>query len=747
MNIKPIAKLFVQRPKTVLLVFTIITLIIGLQATNVYMSSNLNNFLPRDDPVIQLWIKIDKEFQIGSTIIIYVEADDLRDPDVLKEMDRVSSKINTFENDKGMQDGVYSVRSIASLIKEENSKPYIVGGLGGTGKNKIPDDENLITRYLARTIAQEAKGLLFTNTYKVGIIIIQLERDADFKEVLDRTKNAVEKSGNYYAEMTVTGTIAMQYAIQEDSMKNLLYIFPIALVFISIVIFLFHRTIKGIIIAFLPPAFALGLTFGVLGLVQPELTFISISVVALLLGLGVDYSIHLMNRFSEEHTIEDKIDRMEKTLKSTGKAIFLSMVTTIIGFSSLMISSMSPMIAFGFACAIGILFCFISSIILVPCLVLVLKFEKNGVSSSWKKFARFAVENKKRIVTIAGFFVVMSLIVMPLVKTDVNYIELAPKGIPEIEKLQEYSKEFGGGSNFNAFLIETDPQGFTYPEVINAIYDMEEKIREQGVSVYSPIIDSIKEANDILERKSIIDKINDFVGIDEVLFDMIAKEGLIDEDFSKTLVIVSIPVGIGVEETEVLVNKINNIAEATYIPHNGRISELTGQDAVNVAINKKLTDEQIRSLIIALLLVLAALIIIFNSSIYGFLTIIPVGFVLMWEPGFLVGLDIPLSVVTISIASIMIGIGIDYGVHITQRVREELAKGRSKNDATRIAIEKTGLSLVEAASTTIAGLIAIYFVNIPALQQFGLVVIVMTALSCVAAALILPIFYELKYVK
>lgn len=126
---------------------------------------------------------------------------------------------------------------------------------------------------------------------------------------------------------------------------------------------------------------------------------------------------------------------------------------------------------------------------------------------------------------------------------------------------------------------------------------------------------------------------------------------------------------------------------------------------------------------------------------------IPVGFVLLWEPGFLVAFDIPLSVVTISIGSIMIGIGIDYGVHITQRVREGLAEGLSKNEAVQIAIEKTGLSLVEAALTTIAGLTAIYFVNIPALQQFGLVVVLMTALSCIGAALILPMFYDFKFVK
>jgi len=747
MSIKPIAKLLVNRPKAVLLVFTIITVIIGINVSNIYMESELSGYLPKDDPTIKLWKTIDEEFQIGTTIIIYVDQTDrlydVRDPKVLIEMDEVIRLIDLRPDEK---DGVYSVNSLSTLIREENAKPEIPGGLGGTGTNEIPTDRNLIYRYLARESIQQSKGVLFTNTYKVAVIIIQLAEDADYKEILTRAKNAIESRGTTYSDMAITGASAMQHAIQENSMNNLKIIFPIAIVFVSIVLLFFNRSFKGIIIAFLPPAYALALTFGFLGVVNPELSPISISVVALLMGLGVDYSIHLMNRFAEERTVEDKIVRMEKTLKFTGKAVLLSTITTMIGFGSLMISSMSPMVSFGFACTVGILFCFISAIILVPCLALLLKFEKTDKIIIWKRFAKFAIDNRHRILIIASVLAIMSLIVLPQVKTDVNYMDLAPEGIPEIEKLEEYSANFGSGTNFNAVLIETDPHGLEYPEVIEAIYSLEREIEKEGVTVFS-IADELKKINEVLERETIIKRLVDLVGVEQIIFDRVAKTGIVDEDFSKTIIIVSIPVGKSVDELDVIVSRIDYIVSTTHIPRNGRVSQLTGQDAIYVAINKKLTDEQTRSMIIALLLVLAALIIIFNSSLYGLLTMIPVGFVLIWEPGFLVIFDIPLSVVTISIASIMIGIGIDYGVHITQRVREGLEDGLPKLEATRIAIEKTGLSLVEAAATTIAGIMAIYFVNIPALQQFGLLVLFMTALSCIAAALILPVFYNLKHVK
>jgi len=745
MNTKWIAELLVKRPKSVIIVFTIITAIIGLQIQNVYMVSDLTGYLPEDNPSIQLWNKINEEFQIGSTIVIYVEADDIRDPYVLREMDRVSSKVNKYDLDKGEKDGIVSVRSIASYIKDENAKPSIPGGLGGTGKFEIPDDRNLISRYLARETVQATKGVLFVTTYDVAVIILQLSEDADYDEVLNTVEAAIKREARY-SDMTITGLVAMQNAIKEQTMENIIIIFPIAIVLISVVIFIFNRTLKGIVIVFLPLAYALILTFGFLGLVQPALTLLSIAIVALLVGLGVDYSIHILNRIAEEETLESKIDRVDKTLKRTGKAVFLSSITTIIGFGSLMVSSMPPIVTFGLGCVIGIMFCFISATILVPCLSILLQFEKRGHEQNWKRIATIAIDNKKRFAILASFFAILSLIVLPNIQTDVDYLDMAPEGLPEVEKYLEYSDTFGGGTNLNLLLIETDDQGLTYPETIEALYQMQEEMREVGAIVAS-LADAIKEISDVLERNQIIQKLAELIGVEKIILDRVAKEGLVNEDFSKTVVIVYFPVGISAGELESRIDTINKIASTTFLPHNGRISKLTGQDAINVEIDNQLSDEQTRSMIIALLLVLAMLIIVFNSSLYGFLTIIPVLFVLMWEPGFLVVFDIPLSVVTISIASIMIGIGIDYGIHISQRVREEMALGKAKMDAVADAIEKTGLSLVEAACTTVAGLVSVYFVDIPVLQQFGTIVILMTIFSLIAAIFILPVFYSLKQVR
>jgi len=716
-----VSKFIVKRPKTVFILFTFFTLLVGSQAVNVYMISDLSVYLPSGEPVIDLLNRIQEYWPMGSSIIVFVEANDVTDYNVLKEMLEVEDQVNKYKRDNGEVDGVISTGSIASLIRRYNSRqwPY------GRGENKLPQDKRLVDKYIAQI--GELRWSFITSDKKNAAIIIQLSKNADYDKILQETENAIKGKS---AKMTLTGPLPISKSTEKRSMSNMRIIFPVAIILVTLVIFSFHRTFKSVIIAFIPPAYSIIITFGILGIVWPGLTPFSVAIGALLLGLGVDYSIHLMNRFVEEKNIGDLAVRVEKTLRSTGKAVLLSTVTTMIGFGSLMISSMSPIIAFGFACVVGILFCFISSCVLVPVLALILKFEKLGRLPGWKKVARFVAENRLRLIILATVIAIFSAACFPMIETDVNYLEMAPQDEPVIEKMYEYSEKFGGGGQFNVVLVEGD---LTNPEVIKAIKEFQDKLKAEGISSVS-IVDGLISSpfRKLLQTregiKFILNKLND----DEKFF--------ISEDYSKTLVLFYVSPTLSMKEREAVIDKVDWIAATTPIP-GGSISMATGTEAINVAINNLLFDQQTRSMILAIALVAIVVIIIFRSPFYGMVSLIPVIFVLMWEPGLLTSLDISLSVVTISIASIMIGTSVDYGIHITQRIREGLEDGLSKKEAMVNAVEKTGLSLAEAAFTTVAGLLAVYVVNVPGTQEFCTMIMFMILLSWFAATMILPAFY------
>ncbi|RKY96427.1 MAG: hypothetical protein DRQ06_01420, partial [Candidatus Hydrothermota bacterium] len=228
MNMRTVATIMAKRPRTVILVFTIFTVLIGLQARNLYMEADYANYLSQDDPVLRLFKEINREFKMGSTIIILINqtnrAYDIRDYEILREMDDIYRTLYEVPHTHGQKNGIVSIRSLAVLIRNENSKPAPVTLGGGNGIDDIPRDPNDISTYMARTQISSMRGILFTDDYKYAVIIIQLDDNADFDSVLSKTKDAIENRGTKFANMVITGTIAMQKANQIQSMKNLLII-------------------------------------------------------------------------------------------------------------------------------------------------------------------------------------------------------------------------------------------------------------------------------------------------------------------------------------------------------------------------------------------------------------------------------------------------------------------------------------------------------------------------------------------
>ncbi|RLF60914.1 MAG: hypothetical protein DRN25_01625 [Thermoplasmata archaeon] len=723
-----IAGILVKKPKTVLLVYTIIMFLIAFNAKNLYMESDLGKFLPEDEPTIKLLKYIGEEWNIGDTLIIYVESDDVLDLETLKDIDYVTNKINPYRHDRGELDGIVSETSITSLIKLKNSLPPPAG----EGKYELPSSESKIMKYVARI--GEARKTVLTDDYKASAVVFTLSSDADEKEILKRAEDAV---ASVDTKMYLVGTLPLRDSLREWNLRSMAIIFPLAIFFVSIVLFAFHRSFKGLIITFLPTAYSIFMTFGILGIVRPQLTMLSIAIVALLLGLGVDYSIHLMNRFLEERG--DHIKKARKSIATTGKAVLLSTITTAIGFGSLMISSMAPLRDFGFGCSLGIVLCFFSTLIMVPPLIVVLDFREKVEVPAWKRLAKFATKNSSRIVFLGVAIAIFSIAVFPKVGTDVNYFSMAPKDNPVVLKTKEFSERFGSSGSLNLIMVEGDLKD---PKVIKEIYNMEERMRSD-FRIHNAGVTFVSIA-DIIKKINLEDLPDDSIRLQLIYSLMEDKiETAIDEDFSKTLISVNIPIGLSMEQQKEVVTAINSIIYNTSIP-GGKVYPITGATPINVAINDLLFEQQTRSLFLSILLVFATLILIFRSSLHAFLTIIPVIFVLLLEPGILVSLGISLSVVTISIASIIVGTGVDYGVHITKRYLEGVEEGLGKEEAMEKAIEGTGLSLVEAALTTVAGLLAVYFVNVPALQEFMKVVISMIILSLLGAVFFMPALYRLK---
>lgn len=130
---------------------------------------------------------------------------------------------------------------------------------------------------------------------------------------------------------------------------------------------------------------------------------------------------------------------------------------------------------------------------------------------------------------------------------------------------------------------------------------------------------------------------------------------------------------------------------------------------------------------------------VFRDLRYALLTTVPVGFTVGMQWIVMDSNGVPLNLVTVMIGSILVGVGVDFSIHIANRVKE---LGGSL-DAIKTACASTGMSLFEATTVTAAGMSCAFLIPIPAIKPFVIVIIVLLIIAALSALLLLPAIYAL----
>lgn len=713
-----------RKPKLTIIFFTLITAVISINALHVKITSDIEVYMPENEPSVMLLNEIRNEWPVDS-LMIYLKGDNLTDISHLKEIDAMENAINPYND---LRDQVVYTASIASLVRDTNAN-------FPCGEDKIPDNQRY-ANILLRLIPDEIKYNLISHDDKDAVIIVTTTKNADTNKLLNDRVYPISESAKGIKAIP-TGMITMYTQTVQWIMERIYNIALISLLLIVLALFAFHKDIKTVFIAIVPVLYAVGLTFGTMGLSNTKFAPTVIAVLPLLASLGVAYSLHMINYFME--LIGKKpFDAIKRTINTTGKAVFLSAITTIVGFASLLSSNMPPIANMGLAFLIGVLYSFISTMILVPALLLVLK-PKRKVSMEWHSLANLT-KYRKHIILILIIISFVSIASIPKVSTRTSVWEMMPMKMESNVLMHEYSNKFNAGQSGVILIDSHKKEGMLEPKLLEKMDEMEKMINVgvENASAYS-VVDAIKKANfgklpDTKEEaKSIVEKLPEKYKI-----------MMLDKDYRKTLVYVDMPI-MSVQDTKRAVASVDEII-SQYNPKingYGEVKQLTGLAAITVELNEMLMNQQFRFTFISLLLVFLCLLIVFRSFRFASLTMIPITLLLLWEPALLVLLNIPLNVSTITVSSIAIGVGIDFSVHITERVMEEI-KTKKGLQAIKIALTRKSPSLVEATIALVGGGIPIFLMEYEMITQFIVLVLFMLSFACLGSILTLASVYSAK---
>jgi predicted RND superfamily exporter protein len=165
---------------------------------------------------------------------------------------------------------------------------------------------------------------------------------------------------------------------------------------------------------------------------------------------------------------------------------------------------------------------------------------------------------------------------------------------------------------------------------------------------------------------------------------------------------------------------------------------ITGSPFIREAQTSAATDSLRQSIPIAAVGALILLLLFTRSFYYSFVTVFPLLLIVSWLYALMYSLGFGLNFVTATIGAVSIGVGLDFSIHMTERFRQEININNDPNIAISIALKGTGLALIGAGISSIAGFIILGFAPMPLFSTYGILSAAMISFALIASISVVP---------
>jgi predicted RND superfamily exporter protein len=616
------------------------------------------------------------------------------------------------------------------------------------------------------------------------------------------------------------GTVAAQLAIQEEvettfgdegfvfgqgivdeesgraTGESFAVISPIALAFVLLVLVVAYRDLLDVVLALLGVVLVLVWMGGFMGWAGIGVTQILIAVPFLLIGLSIDYALHVVMRYREARPDADgPRAAMRVGLAGVTAALAATTFTTSVGFFSNLASDIGSIREFGLVAGVGIAATFLVFVVLVPAVKLELEglLERFGRPREKRAFGTGGVTNRLLGVgTSAARRVPLVVVVVALVlsagggyaatdiDTSLDRVEFLPRDAPDWMDslpgpfqpsdydlrenavfLNDNFVQSNAGSRVEILIEGPVTDDDTLERVAEgeaALADTETAIElangEPSVDDPLSVMRDVAAANETFNAtftaadtdgngvpdrnlESVYDGL--FAAAPDEAASVLYRTGSGDDARYKALRMTVTTVG-GADTGEVT-TEMRGVA-TTVEDGSALTVTATGSPVVTELVQQSLLRTLVETFCITLGIILAFLTAIFyrryGTLTLGAVTMVPVVFALSWILGTMYLVGIPFNTETVIIASIAIGIGVDYAIHISERFMEERVRAGSALAALDRTVSGTGGAVLASAVTTAGGFGVLTFALVPSLQRFGLVTGSAIVYAFVASVVVLP---------
>ena len=456
---------------------------------------------------------------------------------------------------------------------------------------------------------------------------------------------------------------------------------------------------------------------------------------------------------------------VDNTMRQTGIGIFTAMATTSVAFYAAIFSDFKGLIQLGLICGSGMIICFFATMFILPALISVgfqsrkvAKERRRGMGSfGMEKISKWIIKNHKIIIITCSGVTVILFIMIFKVQIEEDFYNLRPRGVPAIELQDRIVEKVGSPMIYTMIVGEADDeQGIL--KLSNKISTRLEILVEKGFvisfrslsMILPPAEDQMRNIEWLKEEKRKDPAAFDINRIRGTLIDSLIKNGFKVQksyekiiDFLKSALNIEEPLALQDMRNSSLRNIVERFvsingdgySQVTYVypetdPAKGNginvlIDEMSNIDESVQVVGAKILGMELKRLIkrsvlistiIAFFSVSLILFLHFKKAYYVLLTLTPLVVGIIWGIGGMALFGFDFNMVSIAIIPVIIGIGIDNGVHIVNRFIFE-------KENLRQIFQHTGRALIITSLTTMIGFGCLVFADYPALVGVGIVAI------------------------
>jgi predicted RND superfamily exporter protein len=694
---------------------TLITILLAMQWKNIHFTHTEANLLPADNIVnIEYNAFLNRFGEEGNLIVIGVKNDAIFTPKVYASWVKL---MNTIKSNKDV-DMVISLNDIKKLQKNDSLQKFEL--VSFIDKSKAQDKEYLLQiKHELFNKIPFYEGLLFNK--KSGSIRSAVYLDKKIVNTPERKYYVLDKlipaiktfEAETNVKLRVSGMPYIRTLNAQTILREIGLFIGAALFVTSLLFFYFFRSFKATMISLFIVIISVMWSFGILGLLNYEITVLTAMVPTLMIVIGIPNCIFLTNKYHQEYkTHGNKVKALQRVITKVGTAMLLTNVTTAIGFFTFITSNNQLLIEFGNVTSLNILLLFILCIVAVPILHSYVPapidrhlehLNRNSIKSFMDWIQRNVMHNRKAIYGVAIGFFVFSIIGITKLRISGSLIEDMPKKEDFFKDIIFFENEFDGVMPLEIMVDTKRKKGVMKLSTLKKMDELEktmEKIPELSKPI--SVVNLVKYAKQAYYNGN--PEYYELPSSQEQSFILAyaknatqnSKENLMKsyvDNAGQVARITAFMRDQNGDRIPIIEAQIRKKADILFPPDKYKVI-ITGKALVFQKGTGYLLDNLVSSLLFAFFLTALLIAFMFRSFKMVVVSIIPNLLPLLLTAGLMGFLDIPLKPSTILVFGIAFGLSVDDTVRFLAQYREELKKNDWKIKKSVLATYgESGLSM------------------------------------------------------